>query len=283
MEKDWDDIQPGTIGDFQLKKICPKKLITKCYDPGFVKQTCYELRVGNTVWYTYLRDSALRKKSIKEEGGVYLPPKAYATIITMEELELPADCVARIMTKGQLFSIGISAVNTYADPGFIGNLGITLINHSNKPVFIPIGEPIAKIEFVKLRKEISEPYKGPHLNAGKLWPIPDAYYNIPPSIDTTEYPEELKEPVIKEIENKISLIKNELTKKTYTLIALFVIIVSLTISSILYWISNWPSMSSTAKSVFIIFLTISGALASIINYWKTISGFFLKLFKKDSQ
>lgn len=279
----WENIKPGIIADFEIIKLCPSKLIIKGYDPESVKQTCYELRVGETVWYAYLKNTKFRKTSIKEKGGVYLPPKAYATIITMEELELPTDCVGRIMTKGQLFSIGISAVNTYADPGFSGHLGITLINHSTKPVFIPIREPIAKIEFIKLNATVRDPYRGPHLQAGELWPIPDSYYNIPSSIDTTKYPEELKEPVIKEIENKISLIKDELTKKTYTLIALFVIIVPLIISSILYWISNWPSMSLTAKSVFIIILTISGALASIINYWKTISGFFLKLFKKGSQ
>jgi len=128
--KYWKNIKPGIIADFEIKKLCPSELITKGYDPGSVKQTCYELRVGETVWYTYLKNSKLRKTSVKDKGGVYLPPKAYATIITMEELELPTDCVGRIMTKGQLFSIGISAVNTYADPGFSGHLGITLINHS---------------------------------------------------------------------------------------------------------------------------------------------------------
>lgn len=281
--KYWKNIKPGIIADFEIKKLCPSELITKGYDPGSVKQTCYELRVGETVWYTYLKNSKLRKTSVKDKGGVYLPPKAYATIITMEELELPTDCVGRIMTKGQLFSIGISAVNTYADPGFSGHLGITLINHSTKPVFIPIGEPIAKIEFIKLNTAVKEPYRGPHLQASKLWPIPDSYYNIPSSIDTTKYPEELKEPVIKETENKISLIKDELTKKTYTLIALFVIIVPLIISSILYWISNWPSMTSTAKTVFIIIWIGAGILAGIINYWKIISGFFLKLFKGGGQ
>jgi dCTP deaminase len=265
---DWEHIKPGILADFEIKGLCPSKLIINRYDPRCVRQTCYELCVGEIVWYTYIREPESRKVSIKDQGGVYLPPKAYATIITREELKLPADCVGRIMTKGQLFSIGISAVSTYVDPGFSGPLGITLINHSSKPVFIPIGEPIAKIEFTKLSTAVKDPYKGPHLQAGSLWPIPDSYHNVPSSINTKKHPEELKDTIIKEIENKTSLIK-----------VLFIIMVPLIISSIFYWISNWASMGLIAKYVITISSSVAIALAAIITCLKSLSGFFKSLFK----
>lgn len=277
--KNWEDITPGILADFAIKGLCPSKLITKHYDESFVKQACYELRVGEIVWHTYIRKPESRKVSIKDQSGVYLPSRAYATIMTMEEVDLPADCVGRIMTKGQLFSIGISAVNTYVDPGFSGPLGITLINHSSKPIFIPIGQAIAKIEFIKLNMEVEDPYKGPHLKAGDLWPIPDSYYNIPSEIDAKTYPEDLKDPIIKEIENKITSLENRLTTKTHTILTLFIIIIPLIVSSILYWISNWASMTSAVRTLIIIIGVAIGALAAITYWWKTICG-FLELVRK---
>lgn len=275
--KSWENIEPGVIVDFEIKRLCEDGiLIAKNYDKRFVKQTCYELRVGDIAWYTYKRDPALRKQSIRNQGGVYIPPKGYVTIITMEELKIPEDCVGRIMTKGQLFSIGISAVNTYADPGFNGPLGITLINHSSKPIFIPIGKPIAKIEFIKLTKAVSDPYKGHHLQAGDLWPIPDSYYNIPPSINTTKYPEELKDPVIRRIEN---IIKNA----KYTIRALFIIITPLIISSILFWILNWKSLSSIVKYAGIIINGIMGLWAIVAKWWEPLSRFLSYMKRKDKR
>jgi dCTP deaminase len=263
----WEDIKPGILIDSEINALCSSKLlITNNYDSRFVKQTCYELRAGDTMWNTYIRNPELRKVSIKERGSVYLPAKGYATIMTMEELKLPPDCVGRIMTKGQLFSIGISAVNTYADPGFNGPLGITLINHSTKPIFIPIGDPIAKIEFEKLNAEVAEPYKGRHLNAGDLWPIPDSYYKVPSSIDVKKYPEELKHPIIKETQNKIRV--------------LFILTLPSFIASILYWISNWKSMSTIAKSIFTITYVLLATLAAVIWRWKEISGFLKSLRRK---
>jgi dCTP deaminase len=277
----WDNIKPGILVDWEIKELCPDGLITGNYDPKFVKQTCYELRVGKTAWYTYRRNPEYRKVSIEDQGGVHLFPNAYVTIMTMEELEIPKDCVARIMTKGQLFSLGIAAVNTYADPGFSGPLGITLMNHSNRNIFIPIGEPIAKIEFVKLNRAVKDPYKGPHLKAGRLWPIPDSYYNIPLSIATQRLPDELKELSILEIEDKIRTIETKLTQKTQTIIALFIVIVPLIISSVLYWISNWSSMTPILKTAIIITTSVMATLAIVTNWWKSISG-FLQLFRKKN-
>jgi len=276
----WENITPGVLIDEDIRKLCPSKLVTGNYDPEFVRQTCYELRVGEIVWHTYIREPSNRKVSIKEQGGVYLPPKGYTTIITKEEVELPEDCVGRIMTKGQLFSIGISAVNTYVDPGFSGPLGITLMNHSSRPIFIPIGEPIAKIEFVKLSRTVKEPYKGPHLKSGNLWPIPDSYYNIPSFVDTKEYPVELKDLAILEIERKISLIKDELTTRKRTIRVLFIIAIPLIISSILYWVSNWASMSVVVQYMFLASWGVMGVLAGIPWWWNLVSG-FVRLFKKS--
>jgi len=67
-------------------------------------------------------------------------------------------------------------VNTYADPGFEGRLGITLWNNSNRYVLIKPDLQIAKIEFQRLPKPVSHPYTGQHGYETEIWPIPHHLY-----------------------------------------------------------------------------------------------------------
>ena len=107
-----------------------------------------------------------RKKNnryvLKEGYNLLLKPKQTLVVITMESLRLPANVLGRILTKGVLFSIGILPVNTYADPGFSGRLGLVLHNLSNSYIRITPGDPIAKIEFSRLQNAVHRPYEGQH-------------------------------------------------------------------------------------------------------------------------
>lgn len=98
-------------------------------------------------------------------------PLEVVTIITYEEIDLPDFILGRIISKGQLFSIGLSPVITFADPGFSGNLGITFVNLSKRTVKFNYGDTICKIEFEKLGKAVGKPYRGPHNFASQIWPI----------------------------------------------------------------------------------------------------------------
>jgi dCTP deaminase len=165
----------GILVDEQLISVCEHgELITENFDPKNIKQACYELRASDLFYETY--SSREDKRVIVDESGYILPPSSYVTAIVFETIDLPNDVLARIMAKGQLFSIGIVPVNTYADPGFRGRLGITLLNASHRHLVIQAGEAIAKIEFVKLSRSVSRPYSGAHGYETKIWPIPTQFY-----------------------------------------------------------------------------------------------------------
>jgi dCTP deaminase len=160
----------GTLTDSDIVACCANnQLIIKNFDRENVKQACYELRAGN-VYY----DLSENHKQCELKNGEYIliKPKQLLVIITKEVLDIPLDILARILTKGKLFSIGLLPVNTYADPGFYGQLGIVLFNLSNNYIKIFPGEPIAKIEFTKLHKPVQFPYRGQHGYQTKIWPIP---------------------------------------------------------------------------------------------------------------
>src|ERR1700730_221123 len=118
---------------------------------------CYELRMGRI--YYDLTEGA-RRFDVGEGGKVLIKPGYRVVLITQEELRVPPDIIARIISKGSLFSIGLSPVCTYADPGFPGNLGVVTQNISDKYIELPVGEPIAKVDFSRLGKTGNPPHPG---------------------------------------------------------------------------------------------------------------------------
>jgi dCTP deaminase len=129
---------------------------------------CYELRMGS-IYYDLTEGD--RRIDAAAAGTVLIKPGHRVVLITLEELAIPHNVVARIASKGSLFSVGLSPVSTYADPGFSGNLGIVTQNLSDKYIELPVGEPIAKVEFSRLSNAVARPYRGQHGFQTKIWPI----------------------------------------------------------------------------------------------------------------
>jgi dCTP deaminase len=159
----------GTLSDDDIKSLCSKGiLIEDNFTPAGIKQACYELRCSNIF---YDLDEGDKRQIVNGTEYILLKPKQTLVIITLESLRLPNDILGRILTKGMLFSIGILPVNTYADPGFSGRLGIVMHNLSNSYIKLQSGDTIAKIEFSRLEHPVSRPYEGQHGYQTNIWPI----------------------------------------------------------------------------------------------------------------
>jgi dCTP deaminase len=169
------DLAAGTLSDNHIRQATGQCwLIAENFDDARIRQACYELRAG-TVYYE-LNTADSQRHPVRHQLGpgeyILLKPKQFITVITHEKLKLPDNVLGRVLTKGALFSIGVIPVNTYADPGFEGNLGIVLANLSNNYLKIQQLDPIAKIEFSKLRQPVASPYTGQHGYQTQMWPIP---------------------------------------------------------------------------------------------------------------
>lgn len=185
----------GTLCDSQILSLAKESsLICENFDEAFIKGACYELRAGNTYYELDGADSKNHPTRHKLEPNEYIliKPKQFITVICHEKLMIPDDIIGRVLTKGKLFSIGIIPVNTYADPGFEGNLGIVLANLSNNYLKIMQLEPIAKIEFSKLSSPVNRSYKGQHGYDSKMWPIP---YEMILSQEEIKKDSRIKEPL----------------------------------------------------------------------------------------
>lgn len=89
-----------------------------------------------------------------------LKPGAFAQASTMEKFDMPRDVIAFVHDKSSWARKGLACQNTVIEPGWRGYLTVELTNHSNEPIYIASGAPIAQIIFHRLAEPTEAPYRG---------------------------------------------------------------------------------------------------------------------------
>jgi dCTP deaminase len=158
----------STLSDVDIAyEIKNKRLILNASTNG-PEGACYELRMGS-VYYDLTEQG--KRFALSPGERALIKPGHRVVLITAEEFDVPSDVLVRVVSKGSLFSVGLSPVATYADPGFKGNLGIVTENISDKYIELPQGEPIAKADFTRLSGPAAKTYHGQHGFQAGIWPI----------------------------------------------------------------------------------------------------------------
>lgn len=157
-----------TLSNVDLEEEMKSGRLLTGIDEKMIEGSSYQLRLGN-VYY----DLSENGKRFELAAGqkVLIKPGHRVVLITQEEFDVPSNMVSRIVSKGSLFSVGLSPVATYADPGFSGKLGIVTQNFSNHYIELSQGEPIAKADFTALSQPSTKLYKGQHGFQADIWPI----------------------------------------------------------------------------------------------------------------
>jgi dCTP deaminase len=158
----------STLSDNDIRQEMAAGTLIKNGDPSQLIGASYELRLGNIYYDLTEGDEPI---TVAPGSTILIKPGHRVVLITHEELAIPNDILARVVNKGSLFSIGLSPVATYADPGFHGNLGIVTQNVSDKYIVLHQLEPIAKVDFTRLTGPVLRPYSGQHGFKTKIWPI----------------------------------------------------------------------------------------------------------------
>jgi len=157
-----------TLTDGEIRTQIDGDRLIRNADVTGLAGACYELRMGN-VYYDLSEN--VRRFELGPAEKVLIKPGHRVVLITAEDLDIPTDILVRIVSKGSLFSIGLSPVATYADPGFSGNLGIVTQNISDKYIELPQGTAIAKADFTRLSGPAIKTYIGQHGFQAGIWPI----------------------------------------------------------------------------------------------------------------
>jgi deoxycytidine triphosphate deaminase len=150
-----------TDGDIERAIGAGYLLEASAYDKAQVKYSSYELRIGG---YRLLDFSAAGERyttpTDRTPQTVVLKPGETAQVFCVEQLSIPPNVLGRVTTVGQIFSSGLAAETTFADPGYEGELYVTLSNISTKILSLPYGKPLARLEFYKLGSNVMRPHKG---------------------------------------------------------------------------------------------------------------------------
>ena len=99
-------------------------------------------------------------ETIEDETPFILHPGEFILGSTLENIEIPADLVARLEGKSSLGRIGLLIHSTagYVDPGWKGNLTLELSNVSNLPITLYYGMKIGQLSYVRLTTEAENLY-----------------------------------------------------------------------------------------------------------------------------
>jgi deoxycytidine triphosphate deaminase len=115
------------------------------WDPARLKPASYELTVGPE----FLVDE--KEGVATSDEWIHIPPNALVFVSVMERLRLPLYLAASFnlhidfIYRGLLLGTG-----PQVDPGFRGVLSCPIHNITNESVRLRVGQPFAKIEFLKI-------------------------------------------------------------------------------------------------------------------------------------
>ena len=89
-----------------------------------------------------------------------LGPSEHCLVATMEKVELGGDLVGILHIRSSLAREGILASLALVDPGFRGQLTISLSNSGRKTVQLKRGERFVQLTVLRLGKPAAKMYKG---------------------------------------------------------------------------------------------------------------------------
>ena len=126
-------------------------------------------------------DGITKLAEIPDPGSYVLDPGEFILANTMENIELPADIVARLEGKSSLARLGlmVHATAGYVDPGFKGQLTLEISNVARAKISIFYGMKISQISFLQMSTPAENPYGSKTLGSkyqGQSGPTPSRFH-----------------------------------------------------------------------------------------------------------
>ncbi len=132
-----------------------------------IEAASYDLRIGPQGATT----SGKKLVNLEEQGFIVLKPGDFGLLITLEELQLSPQHVARFGLRSKFARKGIIATTgPQIDPGFSGRLIVGVTNLTPKDVTFSYGDDFLTVEFHRLKRPTTHPYIGAYQNVSSLRP-----------------------------------------------------------------------------------------------------------------
>ncbi len=137
------------LSDVDIKKQLGKEILIYPFNSKNIRGASINLSTSNRAW------SLKKKKSIfnKSSNTIDIPAHDTALIETEEVLHVSKKIAGSFHSKVGIVAKGLGHVGTTLDPGWIGNLLITIHNHSDEIVRLQLNETFISIMFQYVSSE----------------------------------------------------------------------------------------------------------------------------------
>ena len=128
------------LSDVEIqRRVRERSLVLTPYDPDSLNGAGYDLRLSM---------------------DITIPAGKQELVATLERLELPGDLVATLHIRSSLARAGIMASLALVDPGFRGQLTISLYNAGVEPYCMRKGDRFVQMVLHSLGMKTRHPYRG---------------------------------------------------------------------------------------------------------------------------
>ncbi len=167
------------LSDVTIKEQIEKgNIVIDPLDPNDIQPASVDVHLDNKVLvfrnsrrpYIDIREDLeglMDLETIDDETPFILHPGEFILGSTLENIEIPADLVARLEGKSSLGRIGLLIHSTagYVDPGWKGNLTLELSNVSNLPITLYYKMKIGQLSFLQLTTPATRLYGSSELGS----------------------------------------------------------------------------------------------------------------------
>ncbi|ASI99809.1 dCTP deaminase [Thermococcus celer] len=139
-----------------------EEILIEPFNEESLQPAGYDLRVGREA---YINGELI---DVETAGGISLPPKTYALVLTLERVKLPVDVMGDMKLRSSLAREGLIGSFAWVDPGWDGNLTLAIYNASDKPIELAYRERFVQMAFVRLEGPPRNPYQGTYQGSQHL-------------------------------------------------------------------------------------------------------------------
>jgi dCTP deaminase len=153
----------AVLCDGEIKEYQKKQKIIEPFDEGLLGPASYDLRVGQRVLKSVREKSETPILNLETERVLQVGTGEFVEVLTLERVHMPNNLCGRMGIRSFFTRKGlVSFVGPQIDPGFEGNLVISLFNTGPRTVVMKHDEPFCTIEFSELPGSCEKPYSGPY-------------------------------------------------------------------------------------------------------------------------
>lgn len=134
------------LGMSPIKQMLIKKVSHNGVSHG-LSEVGYDIRIKQDVIFKAVRGKMKSVVSTFDSNMAQVSLGRFALASSMEEFDMPVDCMAVVHDKSTWARRGLSVFNTVIEPGWRGFLTLELVYHREEDLIIPAGSGIAQVIF----------------------------------------------------------------------------------------------------------------------------------------